>query len=350
MEMCWKSLILRRKRVRQRRITRKTRTRQRWRMSPVRHAHDCPKPKEQAYRGLDPLLAQVNHWVKEREFAKENQPRHLEFTLINEFKNFRMPEYLCISAGKLFCEVCHAIVQPKKSVVKTHILSMNHQLSKERRAKAKAHQATLTKSCRVYEEKNAQQLVGTGLTKAVGDNAIPVVRANVVESFLKAGIPLTKIDCIRPVLEHNNAKLTYSSHMAQLIPFLTDVELDRLKEEIKRAEYIAVIFDGTTHLGEALAIIIRFVDSSWSNQQRLVRLHVLAKSLKGTELARELITCLSTFFQVPHDKTVAFVRDGAAVNTVAVRQVRDLVYPRSIDIVCASHGLIIYFQSTRYFQ
>ena len=69
MEMCWKSLILRRKRVRkmstrQRRIIRKMRTRQRWRMSRVRHAHDCPKPKEQAYRGLDHVYCTFsNHTI-----------------------------------------------------------------------------------------------------------------------------------------------------------------------------------------------------------------------------------------------------------------------------------------------
>ena len=55
-------------------------------------------------------------------------------------------EYLSVSAGKLFCDVCHLVVQSKKSVVKVHVLSARHALSKERKAKASIHQATLTKS------------------------------------------------------------------------------------------------------------------------------------------------------------------------------------------------------------
>ena len=49
-------------------------------------------------------------------------------------------------------------------------------------------------------------------------------RANVVDGFLKAGIPLSKIDDVRPLLEANNARLTYNTHMASLIPFLLEKE------------------------------------------------------------------------------------------------------------------------------
>lgn len=51
---------------------------------------------------------------------------------------------------------------------------------------------------------------------------------------------------------------------------------------------MSVAFDGPTHLGEAMAVVLRFVDSEWQIQQRLVRLMLLAKSLKGEEVAREL--------------------------------------------------------------
>ena len=51
---------------------------------------------------------------------------------------------------------------------------------------------------------------------------------------------------------------------------------------------MSVAFDGPTHLGEAMAVVLCFVDSEWQIQQRLVRLMLLAKSLKGEEVAREL--------------------------------------------------------------
>ena len=190
----------------------------------------------------------------------------------------------------------------------------------------------------MYQEQHAENLAGTGLSKAVDDNTI-LRRANVVEAFLKAGVPLTKLNCLRSLLEANNLSLTYSSHMAQIVPFLLQSEQRKLKEEIMEASRIVVIFDGTTHLGEAFAILIRYLDASWNIQQRLARFHVLAKSMKAPELAREIILCLSTFFQINPSRVVAFVRDGAAVNTAALEQVMMLLYTQANDIICASHNL-----------
>ena len=48
----------------------------------------------------------------------------------------------------------------------------------------------------------------------------------------------------------------------------------------------SIIFDGTARLGEALAIVVRFVQEDYKPVQRLVRLEVLAKLLKGNELAQ----------------------------------------------------------------
>ena len=109
---------------------------------------------------------------------------------------------------------------------------------------------------------------GTGLSKAVSEEVISR-RANVVESFLRAGVPFDK-NHLRPLLEANNARLTYSSHMAQL------------KEKILKAERV-LILDGSTYLGEALAIILRFIDDDFTIQ--LVRFRILGKRLVRQELA-----------------------------------------------------------------
>ena len=76
------------------------------------------------------------------------------------------------------------------------------------------------------------------------------------------------------------------------MPFIQEKELTKLRKEIAGKE-LSVIFDGTTYLGEALAIVIRYVTDDWSIQQKLVRLQILAKSLTGEEVARELINVLS---------------------------------------------------------
>ena len=60
---------------------------------------------------------------------------------------------------------------------------------------------------------------------------------------------------------------------------------------------LSVIFDGT-RMGEALAILIRFVDDEYSIHQRLIRMQLLAKSIAGEELATEIITVLQAHYKV----------------------------------------------------
>lgn len=72
--------------------------------------------------------------------------------------------------------------------------------------------------------------------------------------------------------------------------------------------------------------------------QRLVRLQMLAHSVTGEELARELISVLSITYSIAPDLLLATMRDRAAVNSVALRTVK-AIYPKVIDIACFSHTL-----------
>ena len=61
--------------------------------------------------------------------------------------------------------------------------------------------------------------------------------------------------------------------------------MKKLKDEVVAAK--VVISDGTTYCGEAVAILFRYISADdWTIQQRLVCMHVLAKSLSGPQLAR----------------------------------------------------------------
>ena len=207
-------------------------------------------------------------------------------------------------------------MQPDSSTEEQHCeithFEPNRKTAKERKSRAQLHQQALTASWEKYTTDH-KELAGTGLS---GDVAIDVLirRANVVESFLKAGVPLSKIDHLCPLLESNYCRMTYSTHMAHLVPFLLQNEQSTITKEIASAVHLTVIFDGTSRLGEALAVVLRYVDGDFNTHQRLVRFSVLSKSLAGTELARELITVLSTQLQVPsHTVLLALVPDCAAV-------------------------------------
>ena len=84
----------------------------------------------------------------------------------------------------------------------------------------------------------------------------------VVSEFLKAGIPLSKIDNLRGLLEAGGFSLSHSTHLRQLIPFIFDKELDNLRHLIS-GKPISIIFGGTTHVAEAFVVLVRFVDTEW---------------------------------------------------------------------------------------
>ena len=113
---------------------------------------------------------------------------------------------------------------------------------------------------------------------------------------MKTGIPLSKVDCpdLRQLLEGNGYRLTDSRHLLDMIPFILQQERNETRTEIQD-KCISVTYDGTTRQGEVLAVIVRFCVEV---VQRLVRLHVLQKSMNAEELARELISVLSVMLGV----------------------------------------------------
>ena len=106
-------------------------------------------------------------------------------------------------------------------------------------------------------------------------------------------MPLYKVDSFRDLLEEHAFHLTGRQHLSELIPFILHQEKSQIKEEIAGKQH-SVIFDGTTHFEEVLAIVLRFVDDDYEIKQWLACIKLLKKSMTGEELARVLISTLST--------------------------------------------------------
>jgi len=123
--------------------------------------------------------------------------------------------------------------------------------------------------------------------------------------------------------------------MHDYVPFILHQEEKRIQDEIN-GKVLSVVFDGTARLGEALAVILRFVSDGWVIQQRLVRVQLLTKSLTGEEIARELISILSASYGVQPMQLLGAMRDQASTNNVAMQTMK-VVYPNLIDIGCYSH-------------
>ena len=114
-------------------------------------------------------------------------------------------------------------------------------------------------------------------------------------------------------------------------------EQKRIKNEIEGRD-LSIVFDGTTRLGEAVVILVRYVTEDMEIQQRLLRVQMIAKSMTGEELARELISVLSINYSVSPNTPLSAMRDRASVNNVALRTLK-VVYPLVVDVGCFSHTI-----------
>ena len=162
-------------------------------------------------------------------------------------------------------------------------------------------------------------------------------RVKVLKCFLRAAVPLTKLDYFRELLEESAYRLSDRRHMSDLVPLVVSQEQADIKSEVSGRQ-VSVVFDGTTRLGEAMAIVVRYIDDSFTIQQRLIRLQLLAKSMAGEEIAREIINALSMQYSVSSNLVVAMMQDRAACNGVALRTLK-VVYPMLVDVGCFSHTL-----------
>ena len=121
-------------------------------------------------------------------------------------------------------------------------------------------------------------------------------------------------------------------------------EIERIKQEsempgqVGMTRDLSIIFDGNTRQGEAIAIIVRFVNNNW-NIQRLVRIDVCSKSVNANELAQVLNQYLSVDYGVRANSLLAAMRDGASVNQAALDRMA-FIFSKMLNVVCFSHTLV----------
>ena len=173
--------------------------------------------------------------------------------------------------------------------MKGHLKAKKHADNVKRREAKETRERDIARSLVAHDESHPR-----GETLPTGQW---VYRVKVGTSFLRAGVPLSKLECFRDILEEHAYRLTDRRHMSDLVPFILTEKQARIKRKIEGRD-VSVIFDGTTRLGEAMAVVIHFVSDEWALEQRLLQLKMLAKSMTGDEIARELISVLSTSYSI----------------------------------------------------
>ena len=223
------------------------------------------------------------------------------------------------------CLLASYFVSSKKSVINL----TKHRNGKERLLRKCQNEKTIADALQCYDSNFHP--VGETLPESTR-----VYRVKVVTSFLKAGVALVKLDDLRVLFEENGHSLTSSTHLRQILPFILHEEMLRIKKEIS-GKPVSIIFDGTTHVTEAFAVVIRFWDG-WNVKQRLCGLKFMAKSLCGEEVARILVEFISTELGISSSLIIAAMHDRASVNIVAMRTL-SILYNNVFDVGCYSHAL-----------
>lgn len=111
---------------------------------------------------------------------------------MREFKD----EMLTVSSGKLFCSACREELSLKLSIVKKHVQSSKHTKQKEQVAHGKSREREIAAALKAYELK----VHPSGETHKL-------YRIKVVTAFMTAGVPLSKVEFFRPILEENAYRL-----------------------------------------------------------------------------------------------------------------------------------------------
>lgn len=237
-------------------------------------------------------------------------------------KEFPNEELSVSDDGKLVCQACRETLSVKKSTLSSHLKSTKHVESKAQFIETKQPQEmSIVTAIKKHDESKGQALPRP--------DDMMVYQIKVLKAFLKAGVPVSKLEHLKNILEESAAQLTQHTYMLDLLPFILEEEKAQVKEEIE-GKYLTIIFDAS----DVFAVVVRYVDK-WKIHQRLVRMKFLAKCLTGEEIAHQIISTLSVSYGVKPDLLIAAVMDGASVNNAAVGVVKG-AYPQIMEMNCFS--------------
>ena len=200
--------------------------------------------------------------------------------------------FVCLGGGGgLFCQACREELSLKKNTIQLHLANSKHIAGKEKVVSKEKREIDFTKALQKYDD----DVHPSGETLP---DSIRIYRVKVLTTFLRTGVPINKIDEFRDLLEENTVRIPGRKPMSDLIPFVLNEERRHIMAEIVGLP-VAVIFDGTSRLGEALPIILRFIDrSTLMNHKRLDRVQLLTNLMTVEEVARELLSVLSTEYGI----------------------------------------------------
>ena len=210
-----------------------------------------------------------------------------------------------------------------------------HTKGKARLEQANENGAAIRQSIVDYKETFDCQVVAglEGVPEKVQER-----RAETLEVIIKAGIPVAKIDKLRPWLERvMGVQLTNSKELMRtyLVP-LIEKERKELRTEFK-GQLVGIYHDGTTHCGEAFANVWRAITEDFEFRLRCVRVKWLRGSMNADGISAELLSIVGSDMYHPLVDVLAWQHDCVAANLASYRDTLAAACPYSDDNGCLPH-------------
>ena len=232
----------------------------------------------------------------------------------------------------LFCRCCPKEIENILGTIKVHVASEKHKDKLVKWMEKNRTDDEVKEFLEQYFQEHSDEKTAS-LSKEV-----QLYRWRVVEACLFSGIPMEKIDHLRTLLERGGTALTDSHHLKAMVPKIETFELERLRKELV-GQRVCVIFDGTTRLGECIAVLLRWCPAGFTKiEQRLVALRTTQTHMNGDELGALINTILGTTCRIQTIDVVCGARDSCSTNAKAMRNLQPM-YINMEGILCISHTL-----------
>ena len=120
-------------------------------------------------------------------------------------------QHFAVVSGSLRCNACSETLSLKKNSIDKHIKSSKHTNGVARIAKDKKQSQSIMECLKRRDMREHP----SGSPSPVD---ICLFRFEIVECVLTGGIPLSKVDVLRPLLEKYGHRLTHSTNLREIIP------------------------------------------------------------------------------------------------------------------------------------
>lgn len=258
-------------------------------------------------------------------------------TLRKRPDQFKGEGYIILDS-QLYCEFCKTNIGSSMTQCNQHRNCNEHKVNKVKESDDKAEEREYKRAIMQFQKevkedtgREVQGLVQIG-------NKTQIFRAEALDQFIKAGIPVKKLNKLRRWLERRcGLTLTADNHMqATYLPPLRMKEQSAIRKEFDEQD-VGVSYDGTTHNGESFSITARFCDEDAHCSVLCLRVRWYRGSMSNEEISAAVITEPVQYAHIPLVNVLDINNDSCSPNIVAYEETLSKVMPYADHDPCCPH-------------